>query len=188
MPQSAAAARVLSLLQLCLGVPLAAPRLYPAVCQTAKQGKRWDKWLFMICHIPSSLLSPGPIYYSCRLPPCRREHAHTNTKYCTVCALARRPGTHAHARTHADFFQYLVLSKATYLRHSLLSCHLLCCRNSPNFISSSRWRIGCYTSHIAYLHKVAHGWQAVFVSLSFSPSFTCFIAPNFSRPDPINPE
>lgn len=47
---------------------LAAPCLYGALCQTAKQGKQWDKWLFMICHIPSSHLSPGPIYYSCRLP------------------------------------------------------------------------------------------------------------------------
>lgn len=131
---------------------LAAPRLYPAVCQTAKQGKRWDKWLFMICHIPSSLLSPGPIYYSCRLPPCRRERAHTNTKYYTVCTLAQWPNTHTRAFTQSDFFQYLVPSKTTYLRDSLLSCHLPCCGNSPNFISSAGWKIRCYTFLVVHLH------------------------------------
>lgn len=58
---------------------LAAPSLYPAVCQPAKQGKRWDKWLFMICHLPSSQLSPGPIHYCCRLPLCGRKHTHMHT-------------------------------------------------------------------------------------------------------------
>lgn len=114
---------------------LAAPRLYPVVCQTAKRGKRWDKWLFMICHIPSSLLSPGPIYYSCRLPPCRGECAHTDTKYCTVCALAQWPNTHA--CTQSDFFQYFysvqhnisqgqfaILSSA--LLWELSKLHLIC--------------------------------------------------------------
>lgn len=65
---------------------LAAPSLYPAVCQPVKQGKRWDKWLFMICHLPSSQLSPGPIHYCCRLPLCGRKHTHTRA--------------HRHTRTH----------------------------------------------------------------------------------------
>lgn len=56
---------------------LSAPCLHPVVCQAAKRGKRWDKWLFMICHLPSSQLSPDPIHYSCRLPLRGRKYVHT---------------------------------------------------------------------------------------------------------------
>lgn len=85
---------------------LAAPCLYPVVCQAAKQGKRWDKWLFMICHLPSSQLSPGPIYYSCRLPLCRRKHAHArthkNAKHSGV--LLKQTNTHTVFFTNISFF------------------------------------------------------------------------------------
>lgn len=105
---------------------LAAPCLHPVVCQTAKQGKRWDKWLFMICHIPSSQLSPGPIYYSCRLPLCGKKTC-THTQMLNTVTFAHMHC--AQANTQTVFFQYLVLSKAAHLRHSLLSCHRFSCTN-----------------------------------------------------------
>lgn len=109
---------------------LAAPCLYPVVCQAAKQGKRWDKWLFMICHLPSSQLSPGPIYYSCRLPLCGRKHAHTqmpDTVTCVhTCTMLRQTNTH---------ISHSLQLKATYLMHSLLSCRG---GNQPNFAPSLR--------------------------------------------------
>lgn len=79
---------------------LAAPSLYPVVCQAEKQGKRWDKWLFMICHLLSSQLSPGPIHYCCRQPLCATKHTrtHTNAKQ-HVCALSTL-GFYLQANTH----------------------------------------------------------------------------------------
>lgn len=86
LPQSTEATCALWPVQLRLGSHC---WLHPVVCQAAKQGKRWDKWLFMICHLPSSRLSPGPIHYCCRLPLCltRHVHKHTHTQILSTRAL-----------------------------------------------------------------------------------------------------
>ena len=61
----------------------------------------------MICHLPSSQLSPGPIYYSCGLPLCGRKHAHTqmlNTVTCAYMHCASSKQTHTHTHTHTLSF------------------------------------------------------------------------------------
>lgn len=89
---------------------LAAPSLHPVVCQAAKQGKRWDKWLFMICHLLSSRLSPGPIHYGCRLPLCltRRAHKHTHTHTFSVHVLL--DNVYRQTNIHAFFSPHAILS------------------------------------------------------------------------------
>lgn len=104
---------------------LAAPRLYPAVCQTAKQGKRWDKWLFMICHIPSSLLSPGPIYYSCRLPLCRRERAHTQILNTALCVRSHGGQTHTHTHAHHLTFSNILFCPKQHISGTVC-CPVIC--------------------------------------------------------------
>lgn len=145
---------------------LAASRLYPAVCQTAKQGKRWDKWLFMICHIPSSLLSPGPIYYRCRLPPCRRERAHTQILNTALCVHLHSGQTHTCMHTIWLFpiscsvqnnispGQFVILSSA--LLWELSKLHLICTVKNQTLHFSQR------------LFALSGTWLTSGISLSLS--------------------
>lgn len=170
------------------------PCLYPVVCQAAKQGKRWDKWLFMICHLPSSQLSPGPIYYSCRLPLCgRKKCTHTNAQHCNVC-------THMHsvrANKHTQSFPSLLIShsfqlKARYLWLSLPSCHLryrtqqkwklnlpnfrpsACCSlRSRDIIPSAALKIWCYTSHVPGF-ALSGTWLTSLCGICLSLHASCF--------------
>lgn len=72
----------------------------------------------MICHLPSSQLSPGPIHYCCRLPLCSR----------CVRALALLDNVYRQANVHMLFPPHVPFpvfkSSILQLRRRLISCHL----------------------------------------------------------------
>lgn len=147
----------------------------------------------MICHLPSSQLSPGPIYYCCRLPLCGRKHAHThrhthtNAKYCSMDIVLEQ------TRTHTLFFpiSHSFKLKATYLRHSLLSCPLRhrtqqkWVLNSSNFppaacrllgskdIPFAALKIRCYTSHVLRF-PLSGTWLTSLCGICLSLHASCF--------------
>lgn len=142
----------------------------------------------MICHIPSSLLSPGPIYYSCRLPPCRRECAHTNTKYCTVCALAQWPNTHTHMHAHNRTFSNILFCPKQHISGRVcypVFCSVVGTLQTSSHLHAEKSDVTLLPLPTCIKLHVADKW---YIPFSLSPCFTCFIVPNFPWPDPINPE
>lgn len=89
------------------------------------RGKWWDKWLFMICHLPTSAF-PGPHSLQLQADSAwEKTRAHVHTRACAKQLLLTCIYWHCAQQppsifAHISFFHL----KVTYLRGSLLSCHI----------------------------------------------------------------
>lgn len=163
----------------------------------------------MICHLPSSQLSPGPIHYCCRLPLCSTRHAHIRTHtqiLSSVCAHAFLDTVYRQTNIHTLFLPHMPFSpfKSSILYLGTVWYHVICAIIQTKQKLAKLFPCGVLSSEKqrhplhSFEHQILHfsrsppgiKWHMADESLWYlllAPCIMFFIVPNFQQLDLINP-